>query len=160
MPPENVSDEAFMAHFPAKLVPPSLQSAPTPTPVPPPRNGQELYKLQEDTQDTDTSDSDDDSEEVYIKKPPNAFMLFMTEQRPNISRELWRKGSSTVNSYLATMVRDLDLDDLDEPITESGSSRGFMRIPDEGVCTLNPPQELCMENTVVGPVPDHVLEER
>lgn len=51
MPPENASDEAFMAHFPAKLVPPSLQSAPhptpphapnesdphPPTPVPPPR---------------------------------------------------------------------------------------------------------------------------
>lgn len=32
MPPENVSDEAFMAHFPDKLVPPSLQSAPHPTP--------------------------------------------------------------------------------------------------------------------------------
>lgn len=55
---------------------------------------------------TDTTDSDEDSEEVYIKKPPNAFMLFMTEQRPNISKELWRKGSSTVNSHLATMVRD------------------------------------------------------
>lgn len=32
MPPENASDEAFMAHFPAKLVPPSLQPAPHPTP--------------------------------------------------------------------------------------------------------------------------------
>lgn len=38
--------------------------------------------------------------------------------------------------------------------------QGFMRIPDEGVCTLKLPQELCMENyAVVGPVPDHVLEE-
>lgn len=57
-------------------------------------------------EDTDTDSDEDSDEEVYIKKPPNAFMLFMMEQRPHISQELWRKGSSTVNSYLATMVRD------------------------------------------------------
>lgn len=56
-------------------------------------------------EDTDT-DSDEDSEEVYIKKPPNAFMLFVTEKRPDISQQLWRKGSSTVTSSLAAMVRD------------------------------------------------------
>lgn len=38
--------------------------------------------------------------------------------------------------------------------------QGFMRIPDEGVCPLNPPQELCVENTVVGPVPEHFLDEQ
>lgn len=32
MPPENVSDEAFIAHFPAKLALPSMQPAPHPTP--------------------------------------------------------------------------------------------------------------------------------
>lgn len=51
-----------------------------------------------------SSDSDEDSQ-VYIKKPPNAFMLFMKEQRPNVSKELWRKGSGAVNSHLATIVR-------------------------------------------------------
>lgn len=50
------------------------------------------------------SDSDDDNR-VYIKKPPNAFMLFMEEQRPNVSKEIWRKGSGAVNSHLAEIVR-------------------------------------------------------
>lgn len=49
----------------------------------------------------------DSNEEVqaYIKKPPNAFMLFMKEQRPNVSKDLWEKGSGVVNSYLAAIVR-------------------------------------------------------
>lgn len=32
-------------------------------------------------------------------------MLFMEEQRPNVSKELWRKGSGVVNSHLAEIVR-------------------------------------------------------
>ncbi|CAG02186.1 unnamed protein product [Tetraodon nigroviridis] len=62
-------------------------------------NGQQLYKIQEEDQESDSEDS-----QVYIKKPPNAFMLFMKEQRPNVSKELWRKGSGVVNSYLAAIV--------------------------------------------------------
>lgn len=50
------------------------------------------------------SDSDDDNR-VYIKKPPNAFMLFMEQQRANVSKEIWRKGSGAVNSHLAEIVR-------------------------------------------------------
>lgn len=53
-----------------------------------------------------STDSEEANQEGYIKKPLNAFMLFMKEQRPNISKELWRKGSGTVNSELAAMVRD------------------------------------------------------
>lgn len=40
----------------------------------------------------------------YVKKPQNAFMLFMKEQRPNIAPELWRKGSGAVNAVLGKMV--------------------------------------------------------
>lgn len=47
----------------------------------------------------------DDNNRVYIKKPPNAFMLFMEQQRPNVSKEIWRKGSGAVNSHLAAIVR-------------------------------------------------------
>lgn len=32
MPEGNLTDEALMAHFPANLAPPSLESAPSPTP--------------------------------------------------------------------------------------------------------------------------------
>lgn len=57
--------------------------------------------------DEDTkTDCDEDSKAAYIKKPPNAFMLFMMEQRPKISKKLWCEGSSNVNSYLASIVRD------------------------------------------------------
>lgn len=52
-----------------------------------------------------SADSDEEGQEVYIKKPPNAFMLFMKEKRPNISKEFWRKGSGAVNSYLAARAR-------------------------------------------------------
>lgn len=52
-----------------------------------------------------SNESDEDTQEVYVKKPPNAFMLFMTQQRPNVSKQFWRKGSGVVNSHLAAIVR-------------------------------------------------------
>ncbi|XP_061894776.1 transcription factor 7-like 1-B isoform X1 [Entelurus aequoreus] len=36
----------------------------------------------------------------YIKKPPNAFMLFMKEQRPNVKAKFLNKDSATVNKAL------------------------------------------------------------
>ncbi|XP_034024227.1 uncharacterized protein LOC117508553 isoform X2 [Thalassophryne amazonica] len=36
----------------------------------------------------------------YIKKPPNAFMLFMREQRPNVVAQYNMKESATVNQIL------------------------------------------------------------
>lgn len=42
--------------------------------------------------------------EVYIKKPLNAFMLFMKEQRPTVSPAIRWKGSGVVNAFLATVV--------------------------------------------------------
>nr|XP_061834251.1 transcription factor 7-like 1-A [Nerophis lumbriciformis] len=36
----------------------------------------------------------------YIKKPPNAFMLFMKEQRPTVKAKFLNKDSATVNKVL------------------------------------------------------------
>lgn len=44
-------------------------------------------------------------EKPYIKKPPNAFMLFMKEQRPTIEPELWKQGSGVVNAILGKRVK-------------------------------------------------------
>lgn len=40
----------------------------------------------------------------YIKKPLNAFMVFMREQRPHIDDEVKRKGNGVVNMHLAQKV--------------------------------------------------------
>lgn len=40
----------------------------------------------------------------YIKKPLNAFMVFMREQRPHIDEEVKRKGNGVVNMHLAQKV--------------------------------------------------------
>lgn len=40
----------------------------------------------------------------YIKKPPNAFMLFLEEQRPFVTPELRRQGTSKVNKALGKRV--------------------------------------------------------
>ena len=42
--------------------------------------------------------------QVYIKKPPNAFMLFLKEQRPLVRPELKTTGSKAVLTHLGTMV--------------------------------------------------------
>lgn len=40
----------------------------------------------------------------YTKKPPNAFMLFMMEQRSKVEPELRKKGSAVVNTVLGQRV--------------------------------------------------------
>lgn len=42
--------------------------------------------------------------QVYIKKPPNAFMLFLKEQRPLVRPELKTSGSKAVLTYLGAVV--------------------------------------------------------
>ncbi|XP_061834250.1 uncharacterized protein [Nerophis lumbriciformis] len=43
----------------------------------------------------------------YIKKPPNAFMLFMKEQRPTVKAKFLNKDSATVNKVLGQMWKSL-----------------------------------------------------
>lgn len=45
--------------------------------------------------------------QVYIKKPLNAFMLFMKEQRPTVRPAIRCQGSGAVNAFLGTVVRVL-----------------------------------------------------
>lgn len=40
----------------------------------------------------------------YVKKPRNAFMIFMKEQRPYVPEELKKKGMAECNKYLGQMV--------------------------------------------------------
>ena len=40
----------------------------------------------------------------YIKKPLNAFMVFMREHRPFIDEDVKRKGNGVVNMHLAQTV--------------------------------------------------------
>lgn len=41
---------------------------------------------------------------VYVKKPPNAFMIFLKEQRRLVTPELKASGSKATTAYLGTMV--------------------------------------------------------
>lgn len=42
--------------------------------------------------------------EVYIKKPLNAFMLFMKHERPLMCPEIRRQGSGVVSAHLGMAV--------------------------------------------------------
>ncbi|XP_061695274.1 transcription factor 7-like 2 [Syngnathoides biaculeatus] len=55
----------------------------------------------------------------YIKKPPNAFMLFMKEQRPVIKAQFVNKDSATVNKVLGQMWKSLTLEEQQKYYRES-----------------------------------------
>lgn len=43
--------------------------------------------------------------QVYVRKPLNAFMLFMKERRATVGPGIRRRGSGAVNSFLGSVVR-------------------------------------------------------
>ncbi len=45
-----------------------------------------------------------DKDQPYVKKPPNAFMLFRKEQRPNVVAELSISDSAMINTILGQRV--------------------------------------------------------
>lgn len=49
-------------------------------------------------------EEEDEGRRPYVKKPLNAFMVYMKEQRPFIDLELKSKGNGVVNMYLAQKV--------------------------------------------------------
>ncbi|KAG7479298.1 hypothetical protein JOB18_022676 [Solea senegalensis] len=59
------------------------------------------------TQRGKTSRQQHDKEQPYIKKPPNAFMLFRQEQRSNVTAELNVKNCALVNTELGKRWRRL-----------------------------------------------------
>ncbi|XP_051929147.1 transcription factor 7-like 1-B [Hippocampus zosterae] len=67
---------------------------------------------------------DHNSDKQYIKKPPNAFMLFLKEQRPLIQAEIINSGthpkdSATVNKILGMMWKSLAPNEKEKYFNES-----------------------------------------
>ncbi|XP_077351723.1 uncharacterized protein LOC144001357 isoform X2 [Festucalex cinctus] len=53
------------------------------------------------------SQKQDDEDKVYIKKPPNAFMIFRKEQRENVMTQLNIRDSAVANKVLGHMWKSL-----------------------------------------------------
>ncbi|XP_034466211.1 transcription factor 7-like 1 [Hippoglossus hippoglossus] len=49
----------------------------------------------------------DHENKPYVKKPPNAFMIFRTEQRPTVVAELHNKNCATVNRLIGQRWKSL-----------------------------------------------------
>lgn len=47
-------------------------------------------------------------QQQYVKKPLNAYMLFLQEQRPQVNAEIESKGSNMGLTFLGAQVRVLD----------------------------------------------------
>ncbi|CAI5697194.1 transcription factor 7-like 1-A isoform X1 [Oreochromis niloticus] len=64
-----------------------------------------------------------DEDRLYIKKPPNAFMIYLKEQRPKVMAELNLTGSAAINAVVGKRWRALSKDQqakyFDQAETES-----------------------------------------
>ncbi|CAI5680748.1 unnamed protein product [Oreochromis niloticus] len=58
-----------------------------------------------------TRQSHQDDGRPYIKKPPNAFMLYLKEQRPKVVAELNMSGSAAVNAVVGARWKLLSKDE-------------------------------------------------
>lgn len=70
------------------------------TPAPPSKTSTPKKRKREAQQD----------EERYIKKPPNAFMLYLKEQRPKVKAELNITGSAAINAVVGERWKSLSKD--------------------------------------------------
>ena len=52
--------------------------------------------------------------EIYIKKPLNAFMLFIKEMKPKIVARCTQNQSASINQILGRMVRHYDFELVDQ----------------------------------------------
>ncbi|CAB1438834.1 unnamed protein product [Pleuronectes platessa] len=48
-----------------------------------------------------------DESKPYVKKPPNAFMIYRTEQRPTVAAELQNRDCAAINKVIGQMWRSL-----------------------------------------------------
>ncbi|KAE8280052.1 hypothetical protein D5F01_LYC22189 [Larimichthys crocea] len=55
-----------------------------------------------------------EDDQQYIKKPPNAFMLFLKEQRPNFEAEVRIRGIAAVNATLGQRWKSLTVEEKDK----------------------------------------------
>lgn len=46
-----------------------------------------------------------EQQQSYVKKPLNAYMLYLKEQRSNVKAEIKSRGGSAVNAFLGAQVR-------------------------------------------------------
>lgn len=54
---------------------------------------------------TDSPLDKEDEKKCYVKKPLNAFMLYMREERPKVVAQCKVKESATINQILGQRVR-------------------------------------------------------
>ncbi|XP_068163258.1 transcription factor 7-like 2 [Antennarius striatus] len=59
----------------------------------------------------------------YVKKPPNAFMLFLKEQRPYVHPNIQRQGSGVVNKVLGRKWTSLPKEERDKYYREAWTAR-------------------------------------
>ncbi|XP_061634809.1 transcription factor 7-like 1 isoform X2 [Phyllopteryx taeniolatus] len=76
--------------------------APPPPPPPPPKTRRDPSKRKRNK-------CTEEPTRPYIKKPPNAFMLFMKEQRPVVKAKIVNKDSATLNKVLGKLWKSLAL---------------------------------------------------
>ena len=50
------------------------------------------------------AESEQEDGRPYVKRPPNAFMLFMKEHRPHVEEDIKKKGNGAVNRVLGQRV--------------------------------------------------------
>ncbi|XP_027139284.1 lymphoid enhancer-binding factor 1 [Larimichthys crocea] len=72
------------------------ESLTPPVSAPQPTTSNSKKRKHESTQEDDAAE--------YIKKPPNAFMIYMKEQRPTVEAGLNTRGTAAVNTVLGQRV--------------------------------------------------------
>ncbi|KAG7524800.1 hypothetical protein JOB18_017013 [Solea senegalensis] len=64
-----------------------------------------------------------DDEQPYVKKPPNAFLLFLKEQRPNVVAGLKMTNNADINTELGLRWRSMSVLEKDRYFREAGDLR-------------------------------------
>ncbi|KAM7395447.1 hypothetical protein PAMA_006956 [Pampus argenteus] len=64
-----------------------------------------------------------DDDRPYVKKPPNAFMLYMKEQRHNVAAELKLKGCAVVNTFLGQKWKSLSWEEQAKYFDQANKER-------------------------------------
>ncbi|KAE8295687.1 Lymphoid enhancer-binding factor 1 [Larimichthys crocea] len=82
------------------------ESLTCPVSAPQPNTSNSKKRKRESTQEDDAAE--------YIKKPPNAFMIYMKEQRANVEAELNTRGSAAVNTVLGQRWKSLTKEEQDK----------------------------------------------
>ncbi|XP_077573526.1 transcription factor 7-like 1-A [Stigmatopora nigra] len=108
--PVEVSNEQVFYDLPVDCysVPPHL----TPPPTPP----QNPYSVPNHRR---THSKSSETKGQYIKKPPNAFMVYMSKQRPLVKAKHAEKDSASINRILGQMWKELTTEGQEQYFAES-----------------------------------------